>query len=176
MLVGQDVHHRTLGILGMGRIGQAVARRGLGFSMRVLYDDHAPVGFSGGACRARNASCAESDFVSVHVPLTAKTRHSIGEPELRMMKPTAVIVNTSRGPVMDEAALALALREHWIAAAGIDVFEREPQVHPELLACDNAVLAPHIGSGVGGNAKENVDDGGRKRGRRARRTAPAEPA
>jgi lactate dehydrogenase-like 2-hydroxyacid dehydrogenase len=145
MLVGQDVHHRTLGILGMGRIGQAVARRGLGFSMRVLYDDEQTVDFP--AERAsKERVLAESDFVSVHVPLTAKTRHSIGEPELRMMKPTAVIVNTSRGPVIDEAALARALREHWIAGAGIDVFEREPQVHPDLLACDNAVLAPHIGS------------------------------
>ncbi len=145
MLVGQDVHHRTLGILGMGRIGQAVARRGLGFSMRVLYDDQQPVDFPAERV-SKERVLAESDFVSVHVPLTAKTRHSIGEPELRMMKPTAVIVNTSRGPVIDEAALALALREHWIAAAGIDVFEREPQVHPDLLACDNAVLAPHIGS------------------------------
>ena len=79
-------------------------------------------------------------------PLTAKTRHSIGEPELRAMKPSAILVNTSRGPVIDEAALARALRENWIAAAGIDVFEREPQVHPDLLACSNAVLAPHIGS------------------------------
>jgi lactate dehydrogenase-like 2-hydroxyacid dehydrogenase len=145
MLVGQDVHHRTLGILGMGRIGQAVARRGLGFSMRVLYDDPVAVDFPAEQARKERV-LAESDFISVHVPLTAKTRHSIGEPELRMMKPTAVIVNTSRGPVIDEAALARALREHWIAAAGIDVFEREPQVHPDLLACENAVLAPHIGS------------------------------
>ena len=146
MLVGHDVHHRTLGILGMGRIGQAVARRGLGFSMRVLYDDEQPVDFLGAEFASKERILAEADFISIHVPLTAKTRHSIGEPELRVMKPTAVIVNTSRGPVIDEAALARALREKWIAAAGIDVFEREPQVHPDLLACENAVLAPHIGS------------------------------
>lgn len=146
MLVGHDVHHRTLGILGMGRIGQAVARRGLGFSMRVLYDDEQPVDFPGAEFASKERILAEADFLSIHVPLTAKTRHSIGEPELRVMKPTAVIVNTSRGPVIDEAALARALREKWIAAAGIDVFEREPQVHPDLLACENAVLAPHIGS------------------------------
>jgi lactate dehydrogenase-like 2-hydroxyacid dehydrogenase len=146
MLVGHDVHHRTLGILGMGRIGQAMARRGLGFSMRVLYDDAQPVDFPGAEFASKERILAEADFISLHVPLTAKTRHSIGEPELRAMKPTAVIVNTSRGPVIDEAALARALREKWIAAAGIDVFEREPQVHPDLLACENAVLAPHIGS------------------------------
>ena len=145
MLVGQDVHHRTLGILGMGRIGQAMARRGQGFSMRVLYHDAAPV-----ACDAEYVSkerlLRDSDFVSVHVPLTEQTRHYIGEAELRMMKATAILVNTSRGPVVDEAALARALREGWIGGAGIDVFEREPQVHPELLKCSNAVLAPHIGS------------------------------
>ena len=146
MLVGHDVHHRTLGILGMGRIGQAVARRGAGFSMRVLYHDEQPVDFPGAEFTTRERVLAESDFLSVHVPLTAKTRHSIGEPELRMMKPTAVLVNTSRGPVIDEPALARALQEHWIAAAGIDVFEREPQVYPDLLQCPNAVLAPHIAS------------------------------
>jgi glyoxylate reductase len=88
----------------------------------------------------------ESDFVSLHVPLSAGTRHLIDEAALRMMKPTAVLVNTARGPVVDEAALARALQEKWIAAAGIDVFEREPIVDPELLKCGNAVLAPHIAS------------------------------
>jgi glyoxylate reductase len=146
MLVGQDVHHRTLGIFGMGRIGQAMARRGLGFSMRILYDSTRRVDFPGAELASKEQILAESDFLSIHVPLTAKTRHSVGEPELRAMKPTAVLINTSRGPVVDEAALARALREHWIAGAGIDVFEREPQVLPELLECPNAVLAPHIGS------------------------------
>jgi len=145
LLVGQDVHHRTLGILGMGRIGQAVARRGAGFAMRVLYHDAQPVEFDA-EYTTKDRVLSESDFVSVHVPLTPATRHYIGEPELRAMKPTAILVNTSRGPVVDEAALARALRENWIAGAGIDVFEREPQVHPELLACRNAVLAAHIGS------------------------------
>jgi len=88
----------------------------------------------------------ESDFVSLHVPLLDSTRKLIGEPELRMMRPTAILVNTSRGPVVDEAAVARALRERWITSAGLDVFEREPQVNPELLKLENVVLAPHIGS------------------------------
>jgi lactate dehydrogenase-like 2-hydroxyacid dehydrogenase len=155
MLAGHDVHHRTLGILGMGRIGQAVARRGIGFSMRVLYHDP----YQSAALLPPqeelelNAEFAtqervlrESDFISLHVPLSDATRHLIGEPELRMMKPTAILVNTSRGPVVDEAALARALRENWIAAAGIDVFEREPEVLPVLFELQNAVLAPHIAS------------------------------
>jgi len=151
LLVGQDLHHRTLGIVGMGRIGQAVARRGLGFSMRVLYHDAQPIAKE--LERDLNAEYApldrvlsEADFISLHVPLMDATRHLIGEAQLRSMKPTAVLVNTARGPVVDEAALARALSEKWIAAAGIDVFEREPQVHPALLACSNAVLAPHIAS------------------------------
>jgi glyoxylate reductase len=147
LLCGQDIHHRTLGIFGMGRIGQAVARRSVGFSMRVLYHDAAPVQTDFVAeFVTKERLLRESDFVSIHVPLSADTRHLIGEAELRMMKPTSVLVNTSRGPVVDEAALARALTEKWIAAAGIDVFEREPEVHPELLKSVNAVLAPHIAS------------------------------
>ena len=145
MLAGLDIHNRTLGILGMGRIGQAVARRGAGFDMRVLYHNEAPVDFPA-EFASKERVLAESDFISLHVPLTTGTRHYIGEPELRMMKPTAILINTSRGPVVDEAALARALAERRIAAAGLDVFEHEPQVHPELLKCENAVLAPHIGS------------------------------
>jgi len=145
MLVGQDVHHRTLGILGMGRIGQAMARRGLGFGMRVLYHDNEAT-FAEGTGVSKEELLRESDFVSLHVPLTAETRHSIGERELRMMKPTAILINTSRGPVVDEEALARALREKWIGGAGIDVFEREPAVTPGLLNLPNAVLAPHIAS------------------------------
>ncbi len=151
LLVGQDVHHKTLGIFGMGRIGQAMARRGRGFEMRVVYND---------VVRAADALerelklefvpkeqlLREADFVSLHVPLTAATRHLIGEGELRGMKRTAVLVNTSRGPVVDEAALALALSEGWIAAAGLDVFEKEPNVDARLLALDNVVVAPHIAS------------------------------
>jgi lactate dehydrogenase-like 2-hydroxyacid dehydrogenase len=151
MLVGHDVHHRTLGIFGMGRIGQAVARRAMGFSMRILYHD---------AQRAAPAVeqalglqfvdqptlLRESDFVSLHVPLVAETRGLIGAAELRLMKPSAILINTARGPVVDEAALAEALEKKVIAAAGLDVFEHEPQVHPALLRLENVVVAPHIAS------------------------------
>jgi glyoxylate reductase len=151
LLVGHDLHHRTLGLFGMGRIGQAVARRGRGFSMRILYHD---------AVRApellerelqlefvpAEQLLRESDFVSLHVPLLPSTRKLIGEPQLRLMKKTAILVNTARGPVVDEAAVAKALSEGWIAGAGLDVFEREPQVNPELLKLTNVVLAPHIAS------------------------------
>jgi len=151
LLVGQDLHHATLGILGMGRIGQAMARRGRGFDMRVLYHDDHPIARD--LEREINAEYAsmervlrESDFVSLHVPLMPSTRHLIGEAQLRMMKPTAVLINTARGPVVDEAALARALSEKWIFSAGLDVFEREPEINPALLACTNVVLAPHIAS------------------------------
>lgn len=150
LMIGQDIHHRTLGLLGMGRIGQAVARRAAGFSMRVLYHNRTRAAADGASNIAMWVSkeelLAESDFLSIHVPLNETTRHAIGEAELRRMKPTAILINTARGPVVDETALTRALSEHWIAAAGLDVFEREPTVHPALLACRNAVLAPHIGS------------------------------
>lgn len=151
LLVGQDVHHRTLGIFGMGRIGQAVARRARGFSMRVLYHDvhRAPAPLEAELelefC-TKERLLEESDFISLHVPLTESTRRLIGAAELRRMKRTAVLVNTSRGPVVDEAALAEALARGVIAAAGLDVFEREPEVHPRLLELPNVVLAPHIAS------------------------------
>ncbi len=151
LLVGQDVYGRTLGIFGLGRIGQAVARRGRGFSMRILYHGRrrAPEALE----RELSAEyvpadrlLAESDFVSLHVPLNDSTRKLIGASELRKMKPTAILVNTSRGLVVDEAALATALAERTIACAGLDVFEQEPYVHPQLLQLENVVLAPHIGS------------------------------
>jgi glyoxylate reductase len=147
LLVGQDVHHRTLGIFGMGRIGQAMARRALGFSMRILYAGHKAVetGFPAEFV-SKETLLKESDFISLHVPLNESTRHLMGEPEFKLTKKTAVLVNTSRGPVIDEAALAHALKGGIIAAAGIDVFEQEPKIHPELLECGNAVLAPHIGT------------------------------
>jgi len=151
LLVGQDVHHRTLGIFGMGRIGQALARRARGFDMRILYYD--AVGAPEAVERELGLEFAsaervlrESDFVSLHVPLAAHTRHMIGAAQLSMMKPTAILVNTSRGPVVDEAALAEALEQRVIAGAGLDVFENEPQVHPGLLKLDSVVLAPHIAS------------------------------
>jgi lactate dehydrogenase-like 2-hydroxyacid dehydrogenase len=151
LLAGRDVHHKTLGIFGMGRIGQAVARRAAGFSMRVLYHDarRAPEALE----RELSLEFAdklrllrESDFVTLHVPLNDSTRKLIGAAELREMKPSAILVNTSRGPVIDEAALAQALADRVIAAAGLDVFESEPHVHPLLLELENVVLAPHIGS------------------------------
>jgi glyoxylate reductase len=151
LLVGQDVHHRTLGIFGMGRIGQAVARRAAGFSMRILYHDAVRAAERiekelGLEYVSAERLLRESDFVSLHVPLLPETRHMIGAPQFRMMKPTAILVNTSRGPVVDEAALAEALERRVIAGAGIDVFEHEPHVHPALLKLENVVLAPHIAS------------------------------
>lgn len=151
LLVGRDVHHATLGIFGMGRIGQAVARRAAGFSMRVLYHDVRPAAKEieqslGLTFAGREQLLRESDFISLHVPLGAETRHLIGAAELAMMKPEAILVNTSRGPVVDEAALVEALEKGGIAGAGLDVFEQEPKVHPGLLKLENVVLAPHIGS------------------------------
>jgi len=151
LLVGHDVCGRTIGIFGMGRIGQAMARRARGFSMRILYHDaqRAPEAMErelGLEFVTQEELLRQSDFVSLHVPLLASTRGLIGAAQLRLMKPTAVLVNTSRGPVVDEAALAEALAAQTIAAAGLDVFEHEPQVHPLLLELDNVVLAPHIAS------------------------------
>lgn len=151
MMLGQDVHHATLGIVGFGRIGQALARRARGFAMRVLYYDMyrpAPEVAEelGAEYRDLDDLLRESDFISMHTNLTAETRHLINAERLAIMKPTAVLVNTSRGPVIDEQALAQALRNGQLFAAGLDVFEREPDVHPDLLACDNAVVIPHLGS------------------------------
>lgn len=151
LLVGQDIHHRTLGVFGMGRIGQAFARRARGFAMKVLYADSvalAPEVESELAARrvSKEELLRESDFVSLHVPLMPETKHFIGAAELALMKPTAILLNTARGPVVDEAALVEALREKRIAGAGLDVFEEEPKVHPGLLELSNVTLAPHIAS------------------------------
>jgi len=151
VLLGGDVHGKTLGVVGLGRIGRAVARRALGFNMRVLYYDAGPVAASVerelSATRRDLASLLrESDFVTIHTPLLPETRHLIGAEALRSMKRTAYLVNASRGPVVDEAALAHALAEGWIAGAGLDVFEQEPKVHPDLIGRPNVVLAPHIAS------------------------------
>jgi glyoxylate reductase len=151
LFVGVDVWGKKLGIVGMGRIGQAVAKRGRGFGMKVLYHNRSRKEDAEKELDARYADLEElletADFVSIHTPLTDETRHLIGPGELNKMKPTAVLVNTSRGPVVDEGALADALSEGRIFAAGLDVYEEEPKVHPKLLALENAVLAPHIGSG-----------------------------
>jgi glyoxylate reductase len=150
-LLGQDVHGATLGVVGMGNIGQAVARRGSGFGMRVLYNNRRPVAAEveeqlGATFVDLHDLLREADFVSVHVPFRQSTRHLIGERQLATMKPSAVLVNTARGAVVDEAALARALRERRIFGAGLDVYEDEPRVHADLLELDNVVLAPHIGS------------------------------
>jgi glyoxylate reductase len=151
LLTGVDVYGATLGIIGLGRIGEAVARRARGFSMRVLYTSGKPrpdlEASLGVERRELDSLLRDSDFVSIHVPLTEKTRGMIGGRELALMKPTAVLVNTSRGPVVREPDLIEALREKRIFAAGLDVFETEPlpQDSP-LLELDNVVLLPHIAS------------------------------
>ncbi|MGI8910560.1 MAG: 2-hydroxyacid dehydrogenase [Rubrobacteraceae bacterium] len=149
-LLGQDVWGKRLGIVGFGRIGQSVARRARGFGMEILYHNRSRNPEAEKELDARYLDLDElletADFVSIHTPLTDETRHLIGAPELEKMKPSAVLVNTSRGPVVDEAALADALEERRIFAAGLDVYEDEPGVHPKLLDPENAVLAPHIGS------------------------------
>jgi glyoxylate reductase len=152
LLLGTDVHHKTLGILGFGRIGQAVARRAAGFDMRILYYDPVP-GHGEGTAAVTGAEqvnletlLRESDFISVHTPLTVETHHLIGAEQLRMMKRTAYIINTSRGPVIDERALAEALHDGIIRGAALDVFENEPDIESLILNQENTVLTPHIGS------------------------------
>jgi phosphoglycerate dehydrogenase-like enzyme len=149
-LWGYDVHGKTLGLVGCGRIGQAVAQRAFGFGMRVIaYDVNPPAG--GPASNIEYVSLkellAQSDFVSIHAALTATSRGLIGETELRQMKPTASLVNTARGPLLDEAALARALTERWIAGAALDVFTAEPlPAESPLRSAPNLVLAPHQAS------------------------------
>jgi len=143
--LGRDVHGATLGVVGYGRIGRAVARRAEGFHMRVLHHARRPTGEPGFVADLDDL-LATADVVSVHVPLTDETLHLIDRQRLGLMKPTAVLVNTARGPVVDEEALAEALEESRLFAAGIDVFEREPDVHPRLLGAPRTVLLPHIGS------------------------------
>ncbi len=151
MMLGSDVYGRTLGIVGMGRIGSAVARRAKGFGMRILYYDSVRredlEKELGAEFVDLDRLLEESDYVSLHVPLTPETYHLIGEEQLRKMKPTAFLINTARGKVVDQKALYKALREGWIAGAGLDVFEQEP-ISPDdpLLKLDNVVLAPHAAS------------------------------
>jgi gluconate 2-dehydrogenase len=148
---GLDVHHATLGILGMGRIGRAVARRAAGFDMRVIYHnrtrlDPALEQATGARFVGIDELLAEADFLSLHLPYTEASRNIIGEAELARMKPTAILVNASRGGLVDEDALIDALREGRIAGAGLDVFDGEPKVNSGFLGLDNVVLAPHMGS------------------------------
>lgn len=154
MLWGADVHHKTLGIYGFGRIGQALARRGVGFGMRILYHSRrrAPEDLEreiGAKFVDRETLLRESDFLSLHVPMTAEAHHAIGARELSLMKPTAFLINTARGKVVDEEALVAALESKKIAGAGLDVFEHEPHLHPKLPGLSNVVLMPHVGSATG---------------------------
>ena len=149
--LGVDIHEKTLGIIGMGQIGLEMARRGRGFDMNIIYhsrsrrpDLEAEYGL---VYVDLPTLLAESDFVSLHMPLTPETRHYIGEAELRQMKPTAILVNAARGPVVDSRALYTALKEGWIYAAGLDVTDPEPiPVDDPLLTLENVVIAPHVGS------------------------------
>jgi len=152
MFTGSDVHGSTLGILGMGRIGQAIARRGaLGFGMKVLYhnrsrlpaEQEAPLG---ARWVDKPTLLAEADHLVLVLPYSAASHHTIGAAELALMKPTATLTNIARGGIVDDAALAAARRSGRIAAAGLDVYEGEPAVHPQLLAVPNVVLTPHIAS------------------------------
>lgn len=152
MLIGQDVHGATLGIIGMGRIGQAIARRGaLGFGMKVLYHNRsrlpeADEAAVGAQYVSKEDLLRRADHVVLVVPYSAESHHTIGAAELALMKPSATLTNIARGGIVDDHALAHALQTGQIAAAGLDVFEGEPKVIPELLACTNVVLTPHIAS------------------------------
>ena len=152
MFAGADVHGATLGVLGMGRIGQAIARRGaLGFGMRVVYHNRSRLDATteqqlGARWVDKAALLAEADHLVIVVPYSPASHHLVGAAELALMKPTATLTNIARGGVVDDAALARALKARRIAAAGLDVFEGEPQVHPDLLTVPNVVLTPHIAS------------------------------
>ncbi|SDD54350.1 2-hydroxyacid dehydrogenase [Paraburkholderia lycopersici] len=151
MFLGSDVYGSTLGIIGMGRIGQALARRARGFDMRVVYHNRSRVAPEierelNAEYRSKQALLEEADHVVLVLPYTAENHHTIGTAEFALMKPTATLTNIARGGIVDDAALAEALRTRRIAAAGLDVFEGEPRVHPALLEVENVVLTPHIAS------------------------------
>jgi glyoxylate reductase len=151
MLLGRSVYGKKFGVIGMGRIGEAVAKRAKGFNMEVLYYNRRQLSIE--KEKELHATYADltallktSDFISLHAPLTEETHHLIGEDEFSLMKPSSYIINTSRGPLIDESALVIALKNNEIAGAGLDVFEREPMLEPGLDKLDNVVLAPHVGS------------------------------
>jgi glyoxylate reductase len=165
--LGLDIDRRTLGIAGLGRIGKNVARKAAAFGMKIIYSDvrrdEAFEAEMGARFVDKTTLLKESDFLTLHVALSADTRHFIGEAELKLMKPTAVLINASRGPVVDEKALARALKDKVIWGAGLDVFENEPKVESELLGLDNVVMVPHIASAtpqtrfdIGRIAAENI--------------------
>jgi glyoxylate reductase len=151
MFLGHDVYGKTLGLIGLGRIGQSVARRAAGFNMRVVFHDAEPIPEStikdlGVTRLPLDELLKTADFISMHVPLLPQTHHLLNDQTFALMKPNCIVINTSRGPVVDERALVRALRERKIAGAGLDVFEREPEIEPELFEIENVVLAPHIAS------------------------------
>jgi glyoxylate/hydroxypyruvate/2-ketogluconate reductase len=149
--LGVDVHHATLGIIGMGRIGQAIARRAAGFDMKVIYHNRKPIATElERKCNAAYVTfdelLAQSDFIVLQVPYSPATHHLIGAAQLAKMKPSAILINSTRGGVVDDAALIAALKSGVIRGAGLDVYENEPRLNPQFLALDNVVLAPHVGS------------------------------
>ena len=160
--LGMDLHHSTVGIIGMGRIGQGIAKRALGFGMNVIYHNRSHLSdASEKACGAKYVSKEEllrtADHVVLVLPYSAESHHTIGAKEIALMKPTATLINIARGGIVDDAALAQALKEKRIFAAGLDVFEGEPRVHPELLKLSNVVLAPHIASATEKTRRAMVD-------------------
>ena len=160
--LGMDLHHSTLGIIGMGRIGQGIARRALGFGMKVIYHNRSRLSEADeNACAASYVSKEDllrnADHVVLVLPYTAENHHTIGAKEIALMKPTATLVNIARGGIVDDLALAQALKAGTIFAAGLDVFEGEPKVNPELLKLSNVVLAPHIASATEKTRRAMVD-------------------
>ncbi|WP_062310695.1 2-hydroxyacid dehydrogenase [Polynucleobacter sinensis] len=160
--LGMDLHHSTVGIIGMGRIGQGIAKRALGFGMQVIYHNRSRLSdVDEKACGAKYVSKEEllrtADHVVLVLPYTPENHHTIGAKEIALMKPTATLINIARGGIVDDAALAKALQQKTIFAAGLDVFEGEPSVHPELLKCSNVVLAPHIASATEKTRRAMVD-------------------
>ena len=160
--LGMDLHHSTVGIIGMGRIGQGIAKRALGFGMNVIYHNRSHLSDDDEkACGAKYVSKEEllrtADHVVLVLPYSAQSHHTIGAKEIALMKPTATLINIARGGIVDDAALAQALKEKKIFAAGLDVFEGEPSVHPELLKLSNVVLAPHIASATEKTRRAMVD-------------------
>lgn len=154
-MLGQDVHGAILGIVGMGRIGKAVARRAIGFDMRVIYFSRTRLSEEeerrlGVSYRPLPELLRQADFVSLHAPYSEETHHMIGPAELGMMKPTAYLINTARGALIDEQALVRALKKGQIAGAGLDVYEHEPELAEGLAELDNVVLSPHLGSSTWG--------------------------
>jgi lactate dehydrogenase-like 2-hydroxyacid dehydrogenase len=147
-LLGTELRNKQLGLIGLGRIGRAVAARAPAFGVKVAYASRNDAILQGAESMSLDRLLVTSDIVSLHVPLTSDTRHLIDKKALTRMKRSAYLINTARGPVVDEGALAWALQQHLIAGAALDVYENEPAIHPDLLAMENVLLVPHLGSGT----------------------------